>query len=141
MLINLPTQRNIGALAYRYALCGMLILSLVACSESNPQKAALNQAVHLMARIVTSKTLIDAVQNADPQMRASTAAGAALSGGVTAEFPEPPAGIAILTTLQPTQTWSVTIKGDDQKKQVILQGYGEDLQTPLVTQTIDFPPP
>jgi hypothetical protein len=73
-------------------------------------------------------------------MQASTAAGAALSGGITANFPQPPEGIAILTTIQPTQTWSVIIKGDDTNKQVIVEGYGEDLNTPLITKTIDFPP-
>ncbi len=138
--MNRQVIKHLTPFAANLWLGGLLILLLTACGQSNPQKAALDKAVHLMSTIVTSEVLTDAVQNADPQMHASTAASAALSGGVTANFQQPPDGIAILTTTQPTQPWSVVIKGDDTKQQVIIEGYGDDLTQPLVTETIDFPP-
>ncbi|WP_295458407.1 hypothetical protein [uncultured Thiodictyon sp.] len=115
-------------------------LTLAACGESDPHKEALNSAVRLMSDIVTSRVLIDAVRNADPQMHASTAASAALSGGITSNFRLPPDNIAILGTLEATQAWSVILKGDDENKRVIIEGYGENLQHPLVTKKIVFPP-
>jgi hypothetical protein len=133
-------HKTFVSLVYSLLTCALLTLLLTACGESDPQKEALNKAVRLMSEIVTSRVLIDAVHNSDPNMLASTAAGAALSGGITANFRQPPDGIAILDTPQPTQTWSVILKGDDVNKQVIIEGYGEDLQTPLLTKTIDFPP-
>jgi hypothetical protein len=138
--MNRKVKKTFTTLVCSLVSYGLLIFFVAACGESDPQKEALNKAVQLMSRIVTSKVLIDAVHNSDPNMQASTAAGAALSGGITANFPQPPEGIAILNTIQPTQTWSVTIKADDTNKQVIIEGYGEDLNTPLITKTIDFPP-
>jgi len=135
------TMKNTNASAFcRLFSLGLLILVLTACGETDPRKESLARAVRLIYEIVTSRELLQAVRNADPQMRASTAAGAALSGGITANFRLPPEDIAILTTPEPTQTWSVTIKGDDENKQVIIEGYGEDLKKPLITEEIDFPP-
>jgi hypothetical protein len=121
-------------------LCLLIGTVLTGCGESDPQKKALKSGVNLMTDIVESKVLLDAVKNADPQMRASTAAGAALSGGVTANFRTPPEGIAILNGINATQPWSVILKGDDENKQVIIEGYGEDLQQPLISKEVDFPP-
>lgn len=121
-------------------LCGWLLCLLVACEPSDPRENALNQAVLLMQTIVKSHVLVDAVRNADPQMRATTAAGSALTGGITANFPLPPREIGILEENEPLEAWSVVIRGDDVKKQVIIEGYGEDLNKPLVTESIDFPP-
>jgi hypothetical protein len=123
----------------RQATCAVLVLLLAACGPSDPREAALDQTVMLMTSIVKSHVLADAVRNADPQMRASTAVLAATSGGVTASFPRPPESISITDSIEP-QTWSVILRGDDVKKRVIIEGYGEDLQKPLIQKSIDFPP-
>ncbi len=138
--MNSQVAKRITAVASQFCVGGLLLVSLVACGQADPQKAALDKAVRLMSTIVTSKVLTDAVQNADPQMHASTAASAALRGGITANFQQPPDGITILTSDQPTQPWSVVIKGDDVNQQVILEGYGDDITKPLVTEKINFPP-
>jgi hypothetical protein len=100
---------------------------------------ALDDAVNLMAGIVKSRVVFDAVHDADPQMRATTAADSALRGGVTANFPEPPKGIAIVEGDKPTQSWCVILIGDDAKKQVRIEGYAEDLKKPAITKNVDFP--
>lgn len=117
-----------------------LLACLASCGPEDPRKAELDQAMLLMTSIIKSRVLLDAVRNADPQMHASTAAGAALTGGVTANFPLPPPDITLLDATQTPQAWSVLIRADDTQQQVILEGYGEDLQQPLVTETIGFPP-
>lgn len=125
----------------RYSLALLFTGSLLTgCGESDPQKEALDKAVRLMGSIVQSRVLADAVKNADPDMHASTAAGAALSGGITANFPVPPQGISILNSMEAAQPWSVIVKGDDEHKKVIIEGYGEDLKHPLTTREINFPP-
>ncbi|MDD5308264.1 MAG: hypothetical protein PHU25_13155 [Deltaproteobacteria bacterium] len=118
----------------------LLLLAPAACGSGDPRRDALDRGMDLVSEIVTSSTVVDAVRNADPEMRATTAADAALRGGVVANFPRPPEGIGIQNTEQDMQSWTVVIKGDDAKKQVILEGYGDDLKKPLVTRAIDFPP-
>lgn len=122
----------------RQASCALLVLMLAACGPSDPREAELDQAVMLMTSIIKSRVLADAVRNADPQMRASTAVMASTSGGITANFPRPPENISIPDSIQP-QAWSVIMRGDDEKKRVIIEGYGDDLQKPLIQKAVDFP--
>lgn len=121
------------------ATTGLLCWSLLGCS-SDPKTTALQDGVNLMDSIVHSQVLMDAVRNADPQMKASTAAGAAISGGVTANFPLPPEDIAIASQGKAEQPWSVVIFGDDERQEVHIEGYGNDLQKPVIVEIIKFPP-
>jgi len=117
---------------------GLLFL-LAACS-TDPRTAALQKAVNLMEGIVQSRELVEAVKNADPQNRPSTAARGALSGGIVANFPQPPDGIAVLDGEKATQPWCVILVGDDAGGVVRIEGYGDDLAKPLIVDTIPFPP-
>lgn len=117
---------------------GLLIL-LAACS-TDPKTAALQKAVNLMEGIVQSHELAEAVRNADPQNRPSTAARGALSGGIVANFPQPPDGIAVLDGEKATQPWCVILIGDDAKGEVRIEGYGDDLAKPLIVDEVAFPP-
>jgi hypothetical protein len=120
-------------------LLGTALFMLAGCS-GDPRKGPLRDTVDLMSGIVRSRVLKDAVRDADPQMRPSTAARAALSGGVIANFPQPSGEIAILEGDSATQKWCVILIGDDAGKQVRVEGYGEDLVEPLIVEKIDFPP-
>lgn len=118
----------------------LLAMGLTACG-GDPKTDALNKGVYLAESILTSRVLLDAVKNADPEMRASTAVGAALSGGITANFPQPPEGIGISNQGdKPAETWMVHLVPDDATKQVRIEGYGDDLHKPLIVKKIDFPP-
>lgn len=118
----------------------LLVIGLTACG-GDPKTANLKKGMYLMESIVTSRVLQDAVKNADPEMRPSTAVGAALSGGITANFPQPPEGIGISNQGEkPTETWMVHLVPDDVAKQIRIEGYGDDLQKPLIIKKIDFPP-
>jgi hypothetical protein len=118
----------------------LLVLMPMACGRSDPRREALDEGMSLAYQIVVSDDLLVAVRNADPGMHASTAAGAALSGGVVAGFRSPPEGIGLQTADQPIQGWNVVIRADDAGRRVILEGYGDDLRKPLVTRAIDYPP-
>ncbi|MBS1197721.1 MAG: hypothetical protein H6R18_1506 [Proteobacteria bacterium] len=125
---------------FRFSLLILVMLCLASCSD-DPKLASLKKGVWLMESIVTSRVLIDAVKNADPQMRASTAVGAALSGGITANFPRPPDGIGVSNEgAKPTESWMVHLVADDTAKQIRIEGYGDNLQEPLIIKKIDFPP-
>jgi len=121
---------------------GVFLLSLLelAGCNSDPRMGALQDAVDLMAGIVRSSVLVNVVRNADSQMRATTAAGAALSGGVVANFPLPPRGVAILHGEEAKRPWCVILVGDDTLKQVRIEGYAEDLGRPAIVEKVDFPP-
>jgi hypothetical protein len=101
---------------------------------------ALQGGVDLMAGIVRSPVLLDVVHNADPRMRPSTAARAALSVEVIANFPLPPDGIAIQKGDTATRPWCVVLIGDDEEQKVRIEGYAEDLEKPAIVEEIDFPP-
>lgn len=115
------------------------LFELAGCNR-DPRMGALRDAVDLMSGIVKSRVLVNAVRDADPEMRATTAAGAALSGGVVASFPMPPSGVAIERDEKPTRPWCVVLVGDDARKQVRIEGYAEDLANPAIVEKVDFPP-
>jgi hypothetical protein len=118
---------------------GFAVLLLSGCSL-DPKMGELRDAVDLMSGIVRSRIVLDTVRGVDPEMRPSTAARAALSGGVVANFPQPPEHIYIEAGETPSQPWSVVLIGDDEKKQVRIEGYGEDLSEPKIVEKIKFPP-
>lgn len=125
---------------FRAALLVLAIFGLTGCG-GDAKTDSLKKGVRLMESIVTSRVLIDAVKNADSQMRASTAVDAALRGGITANFPQPPADIGISNVGEkPTEPWMVHLVADDAAKQIRIEGYGDNLQEPLVVRKIDFPP-
>jgi hypothetical protein len=115
------------------------LLALTGCNR-DPRVAALEEAVDLMAGIVRSNVLVNAVRNADPQMRATSAAGSALRAGVVASFPMPPRGVAIVEGDKATRPWCVVLVGDDALKQVRIEGYAEDLTKPAIVERVGFPP-
>jgi hypothetical protein len=115
------------------------ILFIAACS-SDPRMEALEKCVRLLEGIVQSRVLLDAVKNADPEMRATTAARGALTGGITANFPRPPDDISIVDDLKDIQPWSVILIGDDKAKQVRVEGYGSSIGKPAIVKTVKFPP-
>ena len=119
--------------------CFAILFLLSACS-TDPKTAALQKAVRLMEGIVQSHELVEAVRNADPQNRPSTAARGALSGGIVANFPQPPDGIAILDGEKATQAWCVVLIGDDANGVVRIEGYADDLTKPAIVEKVEFPP-
>lgn len=123
---------------FTFAVISLILPLLVSCS-SDPKMGALREGVDLMETIITSKTLYDAVSAADPQMKPSTAVYAAFRGGVTSNFPLPPDDIAMVEGGRPTQPWCVVLVGDDEKKVVRIEGYGNDLTKPLIIKTVRFP--
>jgi hypothetical protein len=122
-----------------YSILALALFMLAGCSR-DPRMGPLRDTVDLMSGIIRSRVLKDAVRDADPQMRPSTAARAALSGGVTANFPQPSGEIPILEGDRASQPWCVILVGDDANKQVRVEGYGDDLTEPLIVEKIDFPP-
>ena len=125
---------------FRFFSLVLVMFFLTGCSD-DPKLASLKKGVWLMESIVTSRVLLDAVKNADPEMRASTAVGAALSGGIAANFPRPPEGIGVSNEgAKPTESWMVHLVADDAAKQIRIEGYGDNLQEPLIVKKIDFPP-
>lgn len=124
----------------RLSLLILLAIIFAGCG-SDPKTDALKKGIYLAESILTSRVLVDAVKNADPEIRPSTAVSAALSGGITANFPQPPEGIGISNEgPKPTETWMVHLVPDDAAKQIRIEGYGDDLQKPLIVKKIDFPP-
>lgn len=131
---------NLISSLFRTSLLIMFIIGLPACG-GDPKTTSLKQGVYLAESIITSRVLIDAVKNADPEMRASTAVGAALSGGITANFARPPEGIGISNEgPKSTETWMVHLVPDDAAKQIRIEGYGDNLNEPLIVKKINFPP-
>lgn len=118
----------------------LLACLLLADCNRDPRMGALQEAVDLMARIVRSTVVVEAVRRADPQSRPTTAARAALSGGVVANFAQPPRDIAILDGDRATQPWCVILIGDDANKQVRIEGYGADVAKPAIVEEVEFPP-
>ena len=114
------------------------ILTIAACS-TDPRMEALEKCVRLLEGIVQSRVLLDAVKNADPEMRASTAARGALTGGITANFPRPPDDISIVDDPKDIKPWSVILIGDDEAKQVRVEGYGSGIDKPAIVKTLKFP--
>jgi hypothetical protein len=115
------------------------VLFIASCS-SDPRMEALEKCVRLLEGIVRSRVLLDAVKNDDPEMRATTAARGALTGGVTANFPRPPDDISIVDDLKNIQPWSVILIGDDGAKQVRVEAYGSSIDKPAIVKIVKFPP-
>ena len=101
---------------------------------------ALEKGIRLMEGIVQSRVLLDAVRNADPQMRATVAARGALTGGITANFPQPPDGISIVDDPKDVTPWSIVLIGDDAAKEVRVEGYCESTAKPEIVKRLKFPP-
>ena len=117
-----------------------ILLALLAACSSDLRVASLEKTVNLMASIVQSKVLVDAVRNADPQMRATTAARGSLTGGITANFPRPPDDVSIVESAAEVEPWCVLIISDDAAKEVRLQGYAADKSKPALVKKFKFPP-
>jgi|GEM_PF-4471397 len=121
------------------AMTFLVSLLLAACGSADPRQDELKKGVELMVQIAKSGVLAQAVQNADPQMHATTAAGAALSGGITSNFRLPPATIGMRGPGEEVEPWCVTIRGDDDNHKLIVEGFGEEIFTPLLSEEVDFP--
>jgi hypothetical protein len=121
-------------------LLALALALVIAACFSDPRMGALEKGVRLMEGILQSKVLLDAVKNADPQMRATTAARGVLSGGVTANFPQPPSDISIVDDPKDIRPWSVIVIGDDAAKQVRVEGYGDGTAKPAIVKQLKFPP-
>lgn len=135
--------RNTGdRTAWRMNIAQQLAVAMapvVSGCSSDPRMEALEKGVRLMEGIVQSKVLPDAVRNADPQMRATTAARVALTGGITANFPQPPEDIAIVDDAKDIRPWSVVVIGDDAAKQMRVERYGDSTAKPAIVKKIKFP--
>ncbi len=114
------------------------VFIMVGCGTT-PEMKKLNEGMDAMESLLWSNVVTSTVRTMDPAMKPSTAVSAVFTPVVTAHSPQPPAGIRYAPQA-PTGAWVVVIKADDEKKQVIIEGYGEDLAKPLVTRRVKYPP-
>jgi len=116
----------------------LALLIMMGCSSS-PEMKKLNQGMDAMESLLGSNVVVSTVRQTDPALKPSTAVSAVFTPVVTAGSPHTPEGIGY-APLTPTRAWMVVIKPDDAKKEVIIEGYGEDLSKPVVTRRVKFPP-
>ena len=108
---------------------------LSGCGNANKTKLqrGFDQANYLLKRV-----------SRDPI--AAAAWGSLAEGGgsvityITASLSDEPDAWPHFTTEKPTQAWSVVIRDGEKAGDYVIEGYGEDLNKPLMTATVTVSP-
>lgn len=116
----------------------LTVVSILPGCSTNPKMNDLREGVNFICTLVRSREVDSLVRKVDAGMKPSTAAEFVLSSEIINAAPPPPKGIAIFPR-SPQKPWCVVVKADDTKKVVIVEGYGEKLDKPIITENIRFP--
>lgn len=126
--------------------CRLLLLSIVilallsgACQSSDPRVRALNEGMEQAEALLQKREARELTKRSDPELKPSSLIGYTFGAGTYSAQP-PPEGIGFSPDA-PAKSWCVVFKPDDENRVVVLEGYGEQLDKPLVTSkvTIDRP--
>jgi hypothetical protein len=111
-------------------------LAAAASSASDPREAELVQAVaSVSTRLRTDHTLHELARLTDPSLGNEAVIATFFGGTYAASAPSPPDGIGYCPG-QPTRTFCVVVRRGDAPHDIVVEGYGEDLVTPLEVETV-----